>query len=38
MQLSPIHVECYGGHKADETPWRFLLDGQWLEVKKVLDR
>jgi hypothetical protein len=37
MQL-PIQVECYAGHKADETPRRFLWQGEWVEVVEVLDR
>ena len=38
MQLDSIQVECYAGHKADETPWRFLIESEWIEVKEVLDR
>jgi hypothetical protein len=38
MKLTPIQVECYAGHKADETPRRFRLDEQWVEVEEVLDR
>jgi hypothetical protein len=38
MQLVPIQVESYAGHKADETPRRFLLGEQWIEIEEVLDR
>ncbi len=38
MKLVSIQVECYAGYKADETPRRFLWEGQWLEVAEVLDR
>jgi len=38
MWLTPIQVECYAGHKADETPRRFCHERQWLEIGQVLDR
>ncbi len=38
MWLTSIEVECYAGYKADETPRRFRLEDQWLEVSEVLDR
>jgi hypothetical protein len=38
MRLTPIQVECYAGTKADETPRRFIWEGQTLEVGEVLDR
>lgn len=38
MELCPIQVEAYAGYKADETPRRFCLEDQWLEVVEVLDR
>ena len=38
MRLTQIEVECYAGAKADETPRRFNLEGQTLEVNEVLDR
>jgi hypothetical protein len=38
MRLTPIQVECYAGAKADETPRRFSLEGQPIEVGEVLDR
>ena len=33
-----IDVTAYSGYKANERPLRFLLNGQELEVKKLLDR
>lgn len=38
MQLVPIQVKSYAGHKADETPRRFLLDAHWIGIEEVLDR
>lgn len=38
MKLTPIHVECYAGGKADETPRRFGLQEQSVEIIEVLDR
>ena len=38
MQLMPITVECYAGHKADERPSRFCREGQWIEVAEVTDQ
>ncbi len=38
MQLTPIEVQAYSGHKADESPRRLCWDGQWIEVEQVLDR
>lgn len=38
MQLIPVPVECYAGHKADETPRRLCWAGEWVEVCEVLDR
>ena len=38
MTLIPIKVESYAGYKADETPRRFFLDGEWAEVQEVVDR
>ena len=38
MRLIPIQVECYAGIKADETPRRFVKQGQPIEVTEVLDR
>lgn len=38
MELTPIDVECYAGHKADEMPLRFSLGGIWIECEDVVDR
>jgi len=38
MELIPIEVQCYAGHKADETPRRFRYEGGWIEVVAVQDR
>lgn len=38
MRLRPVEIECYAGGKADETPRRFSLEGQTIEVVEVLDR
>ena len=38
MELTPIHVECYAGACADESPRRLLVEGQSIEVVEVLDR
>jgi Domain of unknown function (DUF6504) len=38
MRLIPIHVECYAGTKADETPRRFIWEERPIEVAEVLDR
>ena len=38
MKLCPIQVEAYSGAKADETPRRFALEDQRIEVAEVLDR
>ena len=33
-----IKVECYSGHKADERPVSFLLDGNKIMVEEIIDR
>ncbi len=33
-----IHVECYSGYMAEETPRRLLLGRRRVEVVEVLDR
>ena len=38
MNLTPIHVECYAGAKADETQRRFTLEDRTIDVGEVLDR
>lgn len=33
-----IDVECYAGHRGEETPRRFTLHGHTIEIADVLDR
>lgn len=33
-----IRVECYAGHRGEETPRRFFLGARQIEVTEVLDR
>lgn len=33
-----VRVECYAGHRAEETPVRFFLGSRSVEVSEVLDR
>jgi hypothetical protein len=33
-----VNVECYAGHRGEETPRRFDLDGRRVEVVEVVDR
>jgi hypothetical protein len=33
-----IAVECYAGYRANETPRRFRLDEQLIDVVRVIDR
>ncbi len=37
-KLLEIHVECYSGYMAEETPRRLLLGRRRVEVVEVLDR
>ncbi len=32
-----IQVECYAGHRGEETPRRFHIDGRAIDVEEVLD-
>jgi len=38
VKLVPIQVECYADAKADETPRRFAIETQMIEITEVLDR
>ena len=38
MTLRPIQVECYAGHRGDQTPRRFLQNDTWVEVEEVVDQ
>jgi hypothetical protein len=33
-----IRVECYAGHRGEETPRRIFLDSRCIEVVEVQDR
>jgi hypothetical protein len=33
-----VQVECYAGYRGEETPRRFHLDQQCIEIAEVLDR
>jgi hypothetical protein len=33
-----IRVECYAGHKGEETPRRLLFDDRTIEVADVIDQ
>jgi hypothetical protein len=36
--MSEVRVECYAGHKADERPVRFFLEGRKYEITAIDDR
>jgi len=38
MADQKIQVAAYSGHKADERPSAFVLDGEEIGVRKILDR
>ena len=33
-----VRVECYAGHRGEETPRAFVIDDRRIEVVEVLDR
>jgi hypothetical protein len=33
-----LRVECYAGHRGDETPRAFVLGARRVEVAEILDR
>ena len=33
-----VRVECYAGHRGEETPRRLLMDERAVEVAEVLDQ
>ncbi len=33
-----LKVECYAGHRADQRPTRFTLQGRSFQVEEVVDR
>jgi beta-N-acetylglucosaminidase len=38
MESPDLHVESYTGHKGQETPSAFILDGTRFIVNEVIDR
>lgn len=32
-----IRVECYAGHRGEQTPRRFAVGERWIEVVEVVD-
>jgi len=38
MTTPPLHVDAYAGHKGEETPRAFTLDGVRVSVHEILDR
>jgi hypothetical protein len=33
-----VEVECYSGHRGEQTPRRFALEGRSIEVAEILDQ
>ena len=33
-----IRVECYAGHRGEETPKRFFMGDKAIEIEEVIDR
>lgn len=33
-----VEVECYAGHRGEETPRRFRIGERWVAVAEVIDR
>lgn len=33
-----VRVECYAGHRGEETPRRFFLGGRAIEAAEIVDR
>ena len=38
MTFEKVLVECYSGHKINERPVAFTLQGQRHEIKEIVDR
>ena len=38
MMAVSLRVECYAGYRSEETPRRFHLDKQCIEIVSVIDR
>jgi hypothetical protein len=37
-EVLPVRVECYAGHRGEETPRRLWIGGRAVEVVEVFDR
>ncbi len=33
-----IRVDCHAGYRGEETPRRFIVGEQWVEVVEIVDR
>ena len=33
-----VRVECYAGHRAEESPRRFFIGKRQIEVREIIDR
>ena len=33
-----VQVECYAGHRAEESPRRFFIGKRQIEVREIIDR
>jgi len=33
-----VRVECHAGHRGEETPRRFQIDGRRIEVVEIIER
>ncbi len=38
MDLLAIRVECYAGHRGEESPRRFRIGRRQIEVREIIDR
>jgi hypothetical protein len=38
VKFQPVEVQCYAGHRADESPRRFKRKNRWVEVDQIMDR
>ena len=38
MESPPVAVECYAGHRGEDTPRSIVLGGRRVGVREVLDR
>lgn len=33
-----VRVDCYAGHRSEETPRRFAIGREWIGVRRILDQ